>query len=110
MELEHLKTDAGWKIGTGAGSSLIRFWGRAYTEYIKEARTIEELQAGADAASKRVGIRCLAAELLTTEFASSITTEQKIFLLQKKHESILLVVGCNFFFLQKCQSNFIFQI
>ena len=91
MDLEHLKCDGGWKIGTGAGSSLIRFWGRAYLEYIKEARTIEELQAGADAASKRVGIRCLAAELLTSEFAGSITTEQKIWMAGEIAKASMLI-------------------
>ena len=91
MELDHLKTDAGWKIGTGAGSSLIRFWGRAYTEYVKDARTLEELQAGADAASKRVGIRCLAAELLTSEFAQSIALDKKIWLAGEIAKTSMLI-------------------
>ena len=91
MELEHLKSDAGWKIGTGPGSSLIRFWGRAYLEYIKEARTVEELQAGADAASKRVGIRCLAAELLTSEFAQSIALDKKIWLAGEIAKTSMLI-------------------
>lgn len=78
--LEYLKIDCAWKIGVGAGISLIRFWSRAYLEYTEHATTEEELHAGAEAASKRVGIRCLAAEILTSEFAKSIAVDKKLFL------------------------------
>ena len=80
MDLEHLKCDGGWKIGVGAGSSMIRFYSRAYTEYLAGAITEEQLHAAAEAAGKRIGIRCLAAELLATDFASALTLDKKIWI------------------------------
>ena len=80
MDLEHLKCDGGWKIGVGAGSSMIRFYSRAYTEYLAGAITEEQLHASAEAAGKRIGIRCLAAELLATDFASALSLDKKIWI------------------------------
>ena len=78
--MEHLKVDNGWKIGSGAGTSMIRFFSRAYTEYLANAKTEEELYAAAEAAGKRIGIRCLAAELLVTDFASTLSLDKKLWL------------------------------
>ena len=57
---------------------MIKFYSRAYFEYLADAKTEEQLHAAAEAAGKRIGIRCLAAELLATDFASSLTLDEKI--------------------------------
>ena len=76
--MEHLKCDNGWKIGVGPGVSLIRFFSRAYREYLADAKSEEQLHAAAESAGKRIGIRCLAAELLVTDFASKLTLDEKL--------------------------------
>ena len=75
--LDYLKCDNGWKIGPGAGSSMIRFFSRAYAEYLEGPKSEEKLHAAAVAAGKRIGIRCLAAELLSTDFAGTLTLDEK---------------------------------
>ena len=77
MDLEHLKSDCGWKIGVGAGSSMIKFFSKAYAEYLEGPKSEEKLHAAAITAGKRIGIRCLAAELLVTDFASTLTLDKK---------------------------------
>ncbi|MFZ4778333.1 MAG: AAA family ATPase [Terrimicrobiaceae bacterium] len=76
--MDYLKPDNGWKIGVGPGVSLIRFFSKVYLEYLADAKSEEQLHAAAEAAGKRIGIRCLAAELLSTDFASKLSLDEKI--------------------------------